>query len=134
MEPLSRARLLSMRADTIATAKKSSVYQIVHQIYQQVMVKSRTEETKYVHILKHYNVGHTGLTDSSGKEIIITISDIHDQLTEELKRMFPDCKVKYIEQKPSEDIFGAVHYRDPRLEPGHDGKNRAVVIDWSMDA
>lgn len=132
MEPLSRTRLLSMRADHIATTKKSSVYQIVYQIYQQVSRKSLTEETKHVHILERYVVDKTGLTDSVGKEINITIDDIRDQLLDELKRMFPDCKIEYIEQSPSADIF-ASRRQAPLLKPGQDGKNRAITIDWSMD-
>ena len=132
MEPLSRTRLLSMRADTIAAAKKSSVDKIVQQMWQQVLVKSRTLETRYVHILGRHNVGNTGLTDSTGNEIIITIDDIREQLLEEIKRMFPDCKIDYIEQSPSADIF-ASRRQAPLLKPGQDDKNRAIVIDWSMD-
>jgi hypothetical protein len=131
MEPLSRTRLLSMRADTIAAAKKASINEIVQYIYNQVLAKSRTEETKYVHILQRYIVRNTGLTDSTGKEIIITIDDIRDQLLDELKRMFPDCKIEYIERKPSNDIFTPA--RHARFNPGQDGKNRAITIDWSMD-
>jgi hypothetical protein len=82
-------------------------------------------------LLRH-NVGNTGLTDSTGKEIIITIDDIREQILEELKRMFPDCKIEYIEQSPSTDIFTPA--RHARFNPGQDGKNRAIVIDWSMDA
>jgi hypothetical protein len=132
MEPLSRTRLLSMRADTITAAKKGSVYQIARDIYQQIQRKSLTEETKYVHILERYHVGNTGLTDSTGKEIIITIDDIREQLIDELKRMFPDCKIEYIVQSPTADIF-ASRRQAPLLKPGQDGKNRAITIDWSMD-
>lgn len=121
-----------MRADHIASAKKSSVNQIVQQIYQQVSRKCLTEETKYVHILERYMVDKTGLSDSSGKEINITIDDIRDQLIEELKRMFTDCKIEYIEQSPSADIFTSRRHA-PVLKPGQDGKNRAITIDWSMD-
>ena len=132
MEPLSRTRLLSMRADHIAAVKKASVHQIVQQIYQQVSRKSLTEETKHVDILERYVVNKTGLTDSAGKEINITIDDIRDQLIEELKRMFPDCKIEYIERTPSHDIFSSPRHA-PVQKPGQDGKNRAIVIDWSTD-
>jgi hypothetical protein len=132
MQPLSRKRLLSMRADTIDAAKEASINQIVNQIYHQVMVKSRTEETKYVHILERNIVGKTGLSDSTGKEIDITIADIRDQLIIELKIMFPDCKIEYIERSPSNDIFTPTR-QTLHLKPGQDGKNRAIVIDWSMD-
>jgi hypothetical protein len=132
MQPLSRTRLLSMRADTIEAAKEESINQIVRQIYPHVIAKSRTEETKYVHILERNIVGNTGLSDSTGKEIVITIDDIRDQLIIELKIMFPDCKVEYVERSPSNDIFTPT--RAVHLKPGRDGKNRAIVIDWNMDA
>jgi hypothetical protein len=132
MQPLSRKRLLSMRADTIEAAKEASINQIVEQIYHQVLIKSRTEETKYVHILERNLLRKTGIRDSTGKEIDITVADIRDQLIIELKIMFPDCKIEYIERSPSNDIFTPPR-RAVLLNPGQDGINRAIVIDWSMD-
>jgi hypothetical protein len=132
MEPLSRTRLLSMRANCIAASKKQSVNQIIQQIYQHVSRKSLTEETKYIHILELYILAKTGLSDSAGKEIYITFDDIRGQLFDELGRMFPDCKIEYVEESPPTNIFTTPR-QAPILKPGQDGKNRAIVIDWSMD-
>lgn len=132
MEPLSRSRLLSMRAKFICEAKKEVTLQIISQIYQQVSRKCLTEETKYVHILERYILAKTGLSDSTGKEINITIDDIRIQLLDDLGHMFPDCKIEYVEQSPSANIFTTPR-QTPILKPGQDGKNRAIVIDWSMD-
>jgi hypothetical protein len=129
MIPISRHELQSLRNEHIAKMKSQTVQSIVSQIQTFVRQKALKGEMKYVQVLD-YIVGTTGLIDPTKphEKPTITITDIREELLDELRRFLIDCKIEYIERHPTDDIFGP---SGRRQKPNSDGIDRAILIDWT---
>lgn len=137
MEPLSRSKLQTLRADMIQQARERNIDHLVSIVYQKARGIALTGGgTKYAHILNPI-VGHAGCIDSQLHDVPIHIEEIKDSLLKELRNKFPDCKVEYVERKPVpiDDIFSSDPRFSSRVAPpntkGGDGIDRAIVVDWS---
>jgi len=122
MEPITSAKLRSMHDDRFADNVQQNVNDIVRQIYNKVIMSATNgATTKCVHIVPGVVVGRFLEKD-------ITIEHVKDHVVAELRRLFPDSNILFVERRPDADIFSTG--RRPVAKPHSDGVDRAFVVDW----
>ena len=127
MEPLTREYMLGLCEKMIETQKKSYADTTVRQIYQNARNVATNGEKKYTHIQRAL----VGRVSVGAEQRDITFDSVRDYIISELGRLFPSCKVEYVERRPDDTFAALDQRRRPALLPGSDGIDRAIVVDWS---
>lgn len=128
MEPISATKLQTMRHDMIVSAKQDIANQLIRDIYNNVRpVAVRGESTQYIHPVQYYT-----LRDDSHIKFKITLDDVKELILSDLKRLFPGCKVTFVERHPDPIEIAIFDSRRIHGDRSND-IYRAFVIDWSED-
>lgn len=125
MEPISRDQMAGMCESAIEQEKNSAAQRIIGTIYSQARIAAMSGKKKYIHIQKGSNVGRISFLEPPCD---ILFESVRDYIITELMRLFPGCKVEYVERRP-DDIFDG---RSRSVaKPNSEGIDRAIIVDWS---
>jgi hypothetical protein len=127
MEPMTRDQMLGMCEAVIEQKKRETASRIIREIYQGARIAASNGEKKYTRI-QQWVIDRA--TTVAGQQNI-TFDSVREYIMAELHRLFPGCKVEYVERRP-DDIFGPLdRRRRPATSPHSDGIDRAIIVDWS---
>jgi hypothetical protein len=127
MEPLTRDQMRGLCEKMIETQKKTCANNVIREIYQKARIAATNGEKKYTHIQRAL----VGRVSVGAEQRDITFDSVRDYIISELGRLFPSCKVEYVERRPDDTFAALDQRRRPTLLPGSDGIDRAIVVDWS---
>jgi hypothetical protein len=125
MEPISRDQMAGMCESAIEQEKNSAAQRIISTIYSQARITAMSGKKKYIHIQKGRSVGRISFLEPPCD---ISFESVCDYIMTELRRLFPGCKIEYVERHPT-DIFDG--RSRPVAKPNSDGIDRAIIVDWS---
>jgi hypothetical protein len=127
MDPLTRDQMRGMCEAAIEAQKKSYADTVIREIYQKARIAATNSEKKYTHIQRAL----VGRMTVGAEQRDIVFDSVRDYIMSELERLFPGCKVEYVERRPDVTFAALDQRRRPAPLPGSDGVDRAIVVDWS---
>ena len=127
MEPISREQMAGMCESAIDREKNSAAQRIIGTIYSQAHNAAMTGKKKYIHIQEGI-IGRISFLESPRN---ILFESVHEYIITELSRLFPGCKIEYVERRPGSDDCIFDRRRVPVAKPNSDGIDRAIIVDWS---